>query len=179
MVELGHAKQAQLETRPGVCLASVAHKESIMPLSITELPAFIVIGLEYTGDGQGGSIAKLWHDFSKRTAELQTPSAPHQWFGLTLSPPPGLFRYVAGIKVNEDTPVPDGMTRCAIPAQKYLQFTHTGPAASIAETYDYIYTRVLPERGLEPKPSISFERYDERFKGADEHSEANLYIPIY
>jgi AraC family transcriptional regulator len=151
-----------------------------MPLSITELPAFTVVGLEYTGDGQSGSIAQLWHDFTHRITELQLPNTPEQWFGLTLSPPPGVLRYMAGIKVNESTPVPEGMCRCDVPAQKYLQFTHIGTADTLPETYEYLYTRVLPERGLEPKNAISFERYDERSKGPDDSSsEINVYIPIY
>ncbi|RRW47135.1 GyrI-like domain-containing protein [Pseudomonas luteola] len=156
------------------------YKETTMPLSITELPAFTVMGLEYTGDGQGGSLAQLWHDVTHRLAELQLPSAPQQWFGLTLSPPPGVLRYLAGIKVDENTPVPEGMLRYTVPAQKYLQFTHIGTTDTLPDTYEYLYARVLPERGLEPKKAVSFERYDEHFKGPDNPaSEVNLYIPIY
>ncbi|TWI54842.1 putative transcriptional regulator YdeE [Pseudomonas duriflava] len=151
-----------------------------MPFSIVELPAFTVIGLEYIADGQGGSIAELWHTFFQRADALSVPTPPHEWFGLILSPPPAVLRYVAGIKVDEDTATPEGMIRCKVPAQKYLQFSHVGLADNIPDTYDYLYGRILPGRGLEPKKAISFEHYDKRFNGPeDERSIVDIYLPIF
>ena len=64
--------------------------------------------------------------------------------------PNGEFHYVAGFEVQEGWPVPEGMVRFQVPAQKYAVFTHKGTAPQIAESFQAIYSHLLAERGLEP-----------------------------
>ncbi|MBH9396722.1 effector binding domain-containing protein [Pseudomonas aeruginosa] len=162
-------------------LATFAHwRIRSMHSRIVERPAFSVVGMEYIGNAQDDSIGQLWERFIPREHEIAGKHDPDVSYGICAQRPNGEFHYGAGFEVQEGWPVPDGMVRFVVPAQKYAVFTHKGTAPQIAESFQAIYSHLLAERGLEPKAGVDFEHYDQRFRGPlDPNSQVDLYIPIY
>jgi AraC family transcriptional regulator len=154
--------------------------EDLMKHRIVELPAFSVVGLEYRGDGQDGSIGQLWQRFLPREHEVAAQADDRSAYGICAQAAGGVFHYIAGLPVEPGTAIPEGMVKLEVPAQKYAVFTHIGPVEGIADSFQRIHTELLPQRGLEPRNAPSFERYTERFHGPDDAtSETDLYIPVY
>ncbi|MCT5886927.1 c-di-GMP-binding multidrug transporter transcriptional regulator BrlR [Pseudomonas aeruginosa] len=162
-------------------LATLAHwRIRNMHARIVERPAFSVVGMEYFGSAPGDTIGQLWERFIPREHEIAGKHVPEVSYGICAQQPNGEFHYVAGFEVQEGWPVPEGMVRFQVPAQKYAVFTHKGTAPQIAESFQAIYSHLLAERGLEPKAGVDFEYYDQRFRGPlDPNSQVDLYIPIY
>jgi len=151
-----------------------------MKQRIVELPAFSVVGLEYRGDGQDGSLGQLWQRFLPREHEVAARADDRSAYGICAQAAGGVFHYIAGLPVAPGTAIPEGMVKFEVPAQKYAVFTHVGPVEGIADSFQRIHAELLPQRGLEPRHAPSFERYTERFHGPDDAtSETDLYIPVY
>lgn len=133
-------------------LATLAHwRIRNMHARIVERPAFSVVGMEYFGSAPGDTIGQLWERFIPREHEIAGKHDPEVSYGICAQQPNGEFHYVAGFEVQEGWPVPEGMVRFQVPAQKYAVFTHKGTAPQIAESFQAIYSHLLAERGLEPK----------------------------
>jgi len=145
---------------------------------IVSLPAFTVVGLEHIARSPDG-IAPLWQRFLPREHEVQQRIEPGVAYGVCAALPDGMLRYVAGLAVADDAPVPAGMVKFQVPAQKYGVFTHRGVAAQIGESIRTIHTRLLPKLNLRAQAGVEFERYDDRFVAPDDPtSETDLYIPL-
>lgn len=139
-------------------LATLAHwRIRNMHARIVERPAFSVVGMEYFGSAPGDTIGQLWERFIPREHEIAGKHDPEVSYGICAQQPNGEFHYVAGFEVQEGWPVPEGMVRFQVPAQKYAVFTHKGTAPQIAESFQAIYSHLLAERGLEPKAGVDFE----------------------
>ena len=157
-------------------LGNMRQANQLMRLNI----AFSVVGLEYRGDGQDGSIGQLWQRFLPREHEVAAQADDRSAYGICAQAAGGVFHYIAGLPVAPGAAIPEGMVKFEVPAQKYAVFTHIGPVEGIADSFQRIHTELLPQRGLEPRNAPSFERYTERFHGPDDAaSETDLYIPVY
>jgi AraC family transcriptional regulator len=145
---------------------------------IVSLPAFTVVGLEYIARSPNG-IGPLWRRFLPREQEIAPRAEPGVAYGVCVPLPDGMLRYVAGVAVADDAPVPEGMVKLQVPAQKYGVFTHRDVVARVGETFRTIHTRLLPKLGLRAQAGVEFERYDERFLGPENPaSETDIYIPV-
>lgn len=145
---------------------------------IVEQEAFIVVGMAWNSQSSEGDIPAMWQRFIPREHEIEGKLQPAVSYGICVPGGNEHFTYVAGFETNGEA-VPAGMTKVAVPAQRYAVFTHKGTIARLSETYELIYSRWLPLQGLEPAPGIDYERYDERFSGSeDEGAELDIYIPI-
>jgi predicted transcriptional regulator YdeE len=78
--------------------------------------------------------------------------------------------YLAGVEVDQETEVPEGMFSYEIPAGKYVGITHKGPISKINKTFQ-ILINWLSSNNYEQHEIVCFEVYDERFKGEDPGSE--------
>jgi AraC family transcriptional regulator len=150
-----------------------------MTARIVELPAFTVVGMEYSGNAGDKGFGELWQRFIPREGEIVGKCEPQVSYGLCSLLESGTLHYVAGFRVEPGLAVPEGMLQFEVPAQKYAVFTHKGTAQSIGDSFQAIYSGRLAELGLGPRHGVSFERYDERFIAPDDPaSEVDLYIPV-
>jgi predicted transcriptional regulator YdeE len=145
---------------------------------IVERDAFTVVGLEYVGKNEHMEIPVLWTRFIQRAGEITNPSETGTAYGVCVEmSDQGEFTYLAGLAVVDDSQIPEGMTSRNIPVARYAVFTHRGSLATLQDTYASIYTKWLPEAGLQPL-GYNFELYDDRFKDFTPESEFDIYVPI-
>lgn len=65
------------------------------------------------------------------------------------------------------------------PAGRYARFLHKGPLPALAETYDYIYGKWLPNSGEKPADRPCIIEYREPPSSAgDENTEVFVYLPL-
>ena len=78
--------------------------------------------------------------------------------------PAAEFDKWAAVAVREDADLPDGQESLMIPAGKYAEFIHVGPASAAPRTFGYIFGEWLPasefELDLRPHFEILPEGYD-------------------
>ena len=76
--------------------------------------------------------------------------------------------------------IPDGFTSKCIKAHQYMVVEHVGPMHQIYQTYQKIYTQLLPQSQYQPVNSefIHFEKYDHRFHWNSDHSVIEIWIPV-
>jgi len=91
---------------------------------------------------------------------------------------PGCFDYLCGVEVDGSNELPDGLTRIRVPAQRYAVFTHRGPVAEIAATFDHIWNHWLPTSGCKSVETPCIECYSEDFDAAKGRGTVEIWIPI-
>lgn len=78
--------------------------------------------------------------------------------------PAAEFEKWAAVAVGADADVPDSLDSLVIPAGKYAEFIHVGPASAAPKTFGYIFGEWLPasefELDLRPHFEILPEGYD-------------------
>ncbi|MGV3551437.1 GyrI-like domain-containing protein [Rhizobium sp.] len=96
-----------------------------------ELPELVMIGIlvEAPWQERAASVAAAWRElFAAETGATGFLAA-------SLSVEDGVHREVVGFLAAGKTPVPDGMIKVVIPAQRYLRLAHDGPQAAIPEGF--------------------------------------------
>lgn len=144
---------------------------------------FLVMGMECFGANTHGEIPDLWDRFIARMGEIKHRKNKGVTLGICdhvegYDPNKSEFSYQAGVEVKEYSFIPDGMILKEIPKQKYVVFTHRGSVKELEDTYRYIYSTYFFKSNHEPIDAPDFELYDERFKGEENDSEMEIYIPI-
>lgn len=84
-----------------------------------------------------------------------------------------------GAETNPFLELPEGVLAKTLPGGRYAVFTHTGPAATLPQTYDYIWGSwtLTTDEVLDDRED--FEVYDSRFLGPEcPDSQINIYIPV-
>lgn len=170
--------RAALAATENLMLNLTQRSIAMMKTRVVELPAFRLIGLELE-DGRIESIGPMWDRFCARCSEI-LGDEPGVAYGACLGEPGGKFRYLAGVRVAEDAPVPAGMTSWVVPAQKYAIFVHRGPYKDMSNTIRDVYEKGLPENGLTTVEGIDLERYEfARCPMPDgPETEVDLYAPV-
>ena len=84
----------------------------------------------------------------------------------------------AAVAVSEESGVPDGFEELIIPAGKYAEFTHTGPASTAPQTFGYIFGEWLPTSGFELDLRPHFEILPEGYDPFSEEATERVLIPI-
>ncbi|MBS1989220.1 MAG: AraC family transcriptional regulator [Cyanobacteria bacterium SZAS LIN-3] len=90
----------------------------------------------------------------------------------------GNFDYMCAVEVSEDAELPDGFTRLEIKPQKYAVFTHRGHISTIANTWNTIWNKWLPQSGYEYALAPNMERVGEDFNGETGLGSLEIWIPI-
>lgn len=145
---------------------------------IIELPAFEVTGLSQICK-DASTIPALWDRFNPRCCEVTGMSQPVAYYGVCERIDPESFRYFAGGGTEAQAPLPTGMERITVPAQRYARFTHVGPLSNFGQTLGEIWENLESRWKLTPTHGPDLELYDERFiSGEDPKSEIDILIPI-
>lgn len=173
------ARQQQVLDQLGRYLAQPERSLPAMQTpQIIDYPAVRLIGMRWHCQDQG-TIAEMWQRFVPREQEIR-PLAPIMGtFGVCEPLADGLWQYLAGLPVTEETTIPDGMHEVRIPARRYARVEHHGTVATLPETFRAALSEWLPAAGLHADEGIEFEFCGERFLGPQHpQSVVEIYIPL-
>jgi AraC family transcriptional regulator len=90
----------------------------------------------------------------------------------------GNFDYIAGVGVANFSQLPREFGRVRIPAQRYAVFTHADHVSTIRRTIMTVWSKWLPESGLEVADAPDFERYGEQFDPRTGMGGLEIWIPL-
>jgi len=88
------------------------------------------------------------------------------------------FDYICGVEVSDASGLEPELTSIRIPAQKYAVFAHRGHISAIRGTCHAIWTKWLPESGVEVADAPDFERYGEEFDPRTGSGGLEIWIPV-
>jgi AraC family transcriptional regulator len=170
----------------GLKSAFEIHIGELMKHEIVERNGFEVIGIQkdYDSPDFSGALSQ-WQELWSRSNEVKSKEN-NCYYGLTVVPTKtrqkndcsGVFRYMAAKEADEGEIVPAGMIKMTVPAQKYAKYTYNGPISGFQAFIMNVWTRYLPESGLEVIESPEIEVYDERFSLDSHESEMDYLVPV-
>lgn len=157
---------------------------------ITEKPAFEIVGFEapfihaLSPDRTNFKvIPELWDQLFRRMSDIPN-RAGQESYGVIYGLPeeershPHELQYIAGVRVNAATEVPDGMSARTVDSGAFAVFVHRGPIDLIGETVHEIYRVWLPQSDYEHAGIVDVELYDERFNCEGDDSEMEYWISV-
>ncbi|MCF7794180.1 MAG: GyrI-like domain-containing protein [Candidatus Cloacimonetes bacterium] len=149
-----------------------------MKMIITRRQPMKVVGMKIITEPDADAVANLWNQFIHRMNELEKTAVPECSLGICTLLKDGKIEYLAARVVKDDSIIPDGMVFTELPEQDVAVFTHVGSMENLAETYDYIYNKWLPDSEFEIMTAPEIEWYDKRFKYNDPESQMDIHIPV-
>lgn len=153
-----------------------------MKPEIIEKDEFMIIGIKYEGKNENGEISNLWFDFLRKSATIKNTINKSVCYGLELYShdfkETGVFTYIAGVEVSDDSVIPEDMVSYRVKKNKYAVFTLNGVVEDLPSTIPTIYSKYLPEYGLKPNDMYDFEYYTEEFNADKKNSKLYFYVPI-
>lgn len=158
---------------------------AIEPKIVTK-EEFVIAGYrKHTRDGYG-VIGEAWFELKSNMDSLKRKNE-HTMYGFEdyseeFTADPLAFYYMAGVEVDKETELPEGMYRKVVPKAEYAVFTVNGNNANgeIGQAFRYIYNVWLPnsEYCLDEEQLLDFEYYDERWDCQLQTAQMDIYVPI-
>ncbi|MBL6853034.1 MAG: AraC family transcriptional regulator [Alphaproteobacteria bacterium] len=94
----------------------------------------------------------------------------------------GCLKYIAGVEVKGDTPLPDGFERIDIASHTYAVFRLTLDGSALhpqmQTAMPVIWGELLPKSGLKTVPSPDFELYPADFEPMRKGTYVDMYIAV-
>jgi len=90
----------------------------------------------------------------------------------------GNFDYICGVEVSSFSELPADFARVRIPEQRYAVFSHRDHISTIRRTVNAIWSKWLPESGLEVADAPNFERYTDSFDPRSGNGGLEIWIPV-
>ncbi len=123
-------------------------------------------------------IPEIWKRFVPSLGKIPTQMGS-ETFGVCYGgDKDGSFEYMAGVEVQSTSDLPSGFTHLRLPSQRYAIFNHTKHVSKIAETFDAIYRKWLPNSGLQAADAPAFEKYNEDFCPDKGLGGIEIWVPI-
>ncbi len=170
--------QNQYVTEIQLPVMKIQQRKAAVEPEIVNLEAFLVVGLPYLGDNEGGEIGQMWGEFVPRIPEIRhLAPGPAVSYGICSPNPTGLIDYIAALPVTRLEDIPPGMVGKQVPAQTYVRFEARG-VEDIGPTYQRILKEWLPASGYQPGDGPDFEFYPETFNPDDPESTVYIYFPV-
>lgn len=139
--------------------------------------AFSILGIQACVK-QGAETSELfgniWQQFEQNIARIEPLAIGGQYYGINFpTAAEGVSEYLAGMRVADNSPVPDGLIKRTVPAGDYAVLECT--VEGIGPAYQHIFGEWLPgaQFAFNPQRPV-FEEYPE--KGAD--LPVCIHIPI-
>lgn len=155
-----------------------------MEPKIEQLPQILCVGVPYYGDNKSGEIPGTWPILNSLSDQIRNKKQPCIHLGVetytTEFETHRRWFYLGAVEVTTLDEIPVQLVGKILPANRYAVFTHKGKLPGrITETFGHIYGEWLPRSGYKQTGPYDFERYDARFKGADnDESLTDICIPI-
>lgn len=150
-----------------------------MDLIIKPKESFKIIGLQLVGNSDNKDFPALWGKLNDRVEEVKPlAKKPIVAYGVcsNFDMETNIFDYMAGLEVEENSPIPEGMVELEIPTNDYAVFPCTLP--TLMETIKNVQDNWLPNSEYKRAPGPEFELYEADFDPNTENSTLYLYIPV-
>ena len=159
---------------------------TLKPRFVT-LDAIHLAGIRGSMTDPGTSLPRLWARWNQLRAGLPQLDGGRA-FGVCETPaedaclePDGsaACRMFVGAETGMLKTLPDGVSAKTLPGGPYAVFTHTGPAAALSRTYDYIWGSwvLTTEASLDNRED--FEVYAPHYPGPDSpEGRIEVYVPV-
>ena len=144
-----------------------------------DAPELLIGGLNetYTFESRVG-IPAHWQRFAQHLGKVPT-QVGRKSYGVCWNYQPAVgFDYLTGVAVKDGSKLPQGFTSVRLPAGRYVVFAHEGHVSTLPATLDAIWTKWLPDSGIRPSGSPSFERYTEEFDPQTGRGGIEIWMPI-
>lgn len=151
-----------------------------------ERDEFVIAGYrKHTKDGFN-VIGEAWFELKNNMDAVERKNE-HTTYGFEdyseeFSSEPLSFYYMAGVEVDKNAILPEGMYRKVVQKAKYAVFTVNGNNANgeIGKAFQYIYFVWLPnsEYCIDESALFDFEYYDERWDCQFGAAQMDIYVPI-
>ena len=139
-------------------------------------PAFTVVGLLQDDQKDDASIDELWLRLGSRFHEIEGVD-PDVGYGVHFSKDDG-DQFLVGFSVQQNGPIPKGMTAMHFEPKAYAVFTHQGFLDGIKETLAECFLAWLPRSGYQREGAYYIEVYDDRFVPNSPDSLISIYVPL-
>ena len=139
-------------------------------------PGFSVAGICLDAEEVTNSLDEVWEDLADRYREI--PHAdPDQGFGVHTFTDVGHY-YLAGLAVQKDGDLPEGMIELEISPNAYAVFPHRGDLGALPKTFAAIFDTWLPESDYQHAEEFYFEYYDDHFQPGSSDSVIFIFVPV-
>jgi AraC family transcriptional regulator len=129
--------------------------------------------------------SELWRSFMPHRKEILNAAGPELYSVEVYGPshfakfnPAAEFDKWAAVEVKDTDTVPEGMETLTLPAGLYAVFNYRGPASQALATYQNIFQNWLPQSHLLVDDRPHFTVMGERYKGEEQDSEEEIWIPV-
>ncbi|MFD0589916.1 DinB family protein [Paenibacillus sp. GCM10027627] len=154
---------------------------------IVKRPSFIVAGVTLQGNLKDIREQRLGHKaYSRLTAMKEgiTGVVSNEVYlvqmypmRMDFDPLNDPFTQLIGYKVEEGATVPEGLILHRLESTEYVRYTHRGPEAEIASSYNLVYRNWLHEHNRKSL-GFDFEIRDERYLGENPDNEIDMFIAL-
>ena len=166
-------------------------KETVMPASakvelqkdLVPRAAFAVagVGALFTEENMSG-IPALWPRLIRALPLAGQADARTYGVCQMADTKEGVLRYIAGVEVTGDAPLPDGFERIALAARTYAVFRLTLDGSALhpqmQAAMPMIWGELLPKSGFKTVPAPDFELYPADFEPMRKGSYVDMYIGV-
>lgn len=125
-------------------------------------------------------ISAVWESFVTRMGDITNVKVAYP-FGVC-EPIEGAghhrMNYFAAMSVSNFSFIPKDMNTCVAPEGEYAVFTHVGSLDFFPKTMDYIFSKWLPEAGVQHRGGPEVEVYDHRFDPINRRGEIDYRVPV-
>ncbi|MBN1905734.1 MAG: GyrI-like domain-containing protein [Deltaproteobacteria bacterium] len=148
-----------------------------MDTIIKKKETFSVLGVQSQinqGSETSELFAGIWKLFESYREIIESLSIDNKYFGIQFPTDKGeVTEYMAGMMVEEDSVVPEGLAKRVVPSGEYAAFVC--PVEEIGKYYQYIFTKWLPSASVlfNPRNPV-FEEYPEKYSTGP----VCIHIPI-
>lgn len=154
-----------------------------MELKIVEKPEINLVGMVCYDNPSSGEFAETWHRFMQYDIDLPARSNTTDSYGLEFytkeMEQTHKWFYMACVPVDNLEIIPIRMVAKRLPASTYAVYTVRGGLKKLGEGFRYVYDTWLPNSSYKVAHPFDFELYQEgRFKGEEQDSEIDIYIPV-
>lgn len=131
----------------------------------------------YTSETRG-SIAQHWDRFVPHLGKVAGQVGDIAYGVCLNSDHQGGLDYVTAVEVSGSGSLPKSFVSVAIPARRYIVFTHDEHVSKLDKTFDAIWRKWAPECGLKIADSPCFERYTSEFDPTTGRGGTEVWVPI-
>ena len=147
---------------------------------------FVIAGYRKHTRNGFEAIGESWFDLKSNMDSMKRKNE-HTMYGFEdyseeFTAEPLAFYYMAGVEVDKNTELPEGVYRKIVPKSEYAVFTVNGNNANgeIGQAFHDIYNVWLPSSDycIDEELLFDFEYYDERWDCQLQTAQMDIYIPI-
>lgn len=146
---------------------------------IDATPEMVIAGHNrgYTPD-TAQEIPEQWSKFAPLIGKIAGQVGSTS-YGVTWNVEPDCsFEYLTGVEISDPTQIGDDLNSVRLASRRYAVLTHQGHVSQLPATFDKIWSKWVPDCGLNVVKAPCFERYASKFDPATGTGEVEIWIPL-